>query len=178
MTKADDKCVDFEEACIAIKKIIPYEANKRARELAGHLNRAFTGFRKSRSDGEASICLSVAILRQATIAISEDIIRLQLYHRIGKPNKYKQAAFIFKWLCKCRPIQLLHPYDADYKERYTRVNAVFAVHFVLALLGCALPEKEQMSELIYTGTFRCIQPEQLASVFYYMKQTIPKDNPK
>lgn len=166
---------EHNEAIRIVREEIPGEAQKKAEILAKGLIRYFVDFKYDAPYWGNGIILNEAILKQTTIAFFEDIIRLRTYHPINNPSKYKYAAFIFKWISKCRPIKILTDHANDYSEYYTRANAIFAIHCALAFLKCTPPDEVQMREIIYSATFRSIHPEQWALTFYYMEKANFKD---
>ncbi len=161
------------DAINAYREIAAKEAHIKASNYAITLVKAFTNFSKLGMYKGSKLYLSNVVVKQLCLAMFEDLLRLQAYHPITIPTRYKYAAFTFKWINKCRPIKsVADNYNAvstqqEYED-ITKVNACFALHFVCAFLdGCEIENipNAVLKELLYTGTFRSIHPEQLALTF-------------
>ncbi len=123
-----------------------------------------------------------ALVKQFSIAMFEDLLRLQAYHPITKPTNYKYAAFVFKWVAKCRPIKPIADnigkgeYDSKEYESITKANSYFALFLAFGFLKLSINDLDPavIKELVYTATFRDIHPEQLALTFEHIEKTYPK----
>lgn len=166
---------NHQEAMRIVREEIPKASRRKAETLAIFLTRFFIKFKATYPNSGVGIQLNEAMLKQCCIAYFDDITRLQKYHPIDITDNYKNAAFIFKWICKCRPIKLMSTHCLDYTDEYTMVNAIFAIHCALAFLQCPPPDGKQILNLMYTGTFRCIHPEQMSLLFFYMEKTCSKN---
>lgn len=151
-----------QEALKIVREEIVAQSYKETNSIINGLSDYFVDFRNGSPYQGSKLFLCTPTLRQAILAFWQDVIRLQSYHPINVINRFKRAAFIFKWICKCRPIKIVSTYPPECAEDYTRVNAIFAMHCAMAFLKCPPPNGEELKEIIYTGTFRCIQPEQMA----------------
>ncbi len=169
-----------QNAIIEINKlrlIAAREANSKAEQFAGYIVNAFNEFHRQGPYQNTKLHLSVVLVKQLSLAMFEDLLRMQAYHPIERPTRYKYAAFAFKWITKCRPIKPImdgYNYDARDYECLSKANAYFAMHFIFAFLDKCNWKKIPpcvFRELAYTGTFRSIHPEQLALTLEHIEKT-------
>lgn len=79
------------------------------------------------------IYLSEQILRFAVVCYFDSIYRFKIYARTARADRHKQAAYLYKWLNKTKPIQIL-PNPAKPITGLNFVNAIYATHVALTVL--------------------------------------------
>lgn len=167
----DEKLKPFRES-------INPEAKRKAAELSILLGRIFNTYPWKKeylnNSGTPVFTLNSDILNSATIAIWEDLIRLQAYHTIDVANKYKHAAYIFKWLNKLRPVQLdegsiKNENDegriTKWRKFFFQVNAVYALDCACSFFNPKKMDNKMVNDIIYSAKYRDINPEQWAITF-------------
>lgn len=118
------------------------------------------------------------VLERLVVSFLIDIIRLQTYHKINAPDRHKYAAFIFKWVSKCRPIKALNEndYNNDDISPYLQANAHYAFACAFSFLeNCKTPTNKEYESIIYTACFRDIYPEQWSILFHFMEKANLKE---
>lgn len=79
------------------------------------------------------VFLSIPLVSVLVKSYYDSIYRYKVYSKALVADVHKQAAYLFKWVAKVKPIQLRH--DAEIKHSgLTWINSYFAVHCALTCL--------------------------------------------
>ena len=155
----------------ACREAIPGEANRLGLSLAHRLNDFYyKEFIGSPCFSGMRVVLSPADLLEATTAYAIDLLRIVAFHPINEIDNHKLAAYLFKWLCKLRPVRLVVDATGKFENRELYANACFS--FLCAKryldIGNFLP-KNELEYILYSATHRDIHPEEWAGMFYFME---------
>lgn len=138
-----------------------------SKELALSLAGLFTSIRQSPLYRTANLRLDTVTLMHACEAYQADLDRHAVFHGIDCPDGHKRAAFLFKWICKFRPVGFISPTGVP-PEALLYVNAWFALAAALGNLNVdstALRKSTLVPYIVYSGTYRPITPEAWAIIF-------------
>lgn len=136
-------------------------------ELALSLLGLFTSISRSPLFRSANLRLNTVTLAHACETYCADLIRHANFHGIDRPDAHKRAAFLFKWICKFRPVLFASPSDIP-PEALVNVNSWFALAAALGNFSIdtfKLRESTIVPYIIYSGTYRNINPESWAIIF-------------
>lgn len=116
------------------------------------------------------VYLSEHVLRHTVTCYFDSIYRFKIYAKSARADKHKQAAYLYKWIAKTKPIQILPPKDEEFLFGLNLVNAFFATHVALTfLLGVnGATRLKHLSEslydnLIYQAHYRNISGRSVAT---------------
>jgi len=163
VTNADPADLDSRilSRCLWIEKTFDKYSQRREKELNGLLR------------------IDKALIGYAVVAYFHDIERVKTFHGMSKADHFKIAAYTVKWLCKVKPIQLTRNNSSLLDSRVGRlvltVNADFALMlgFILSDVKLSLV-KDVHKELLYTCTYRGIEPGILAQMFRQSHMLAPQ----
>ncbi len=123
--------------------------------IAGNI---FELFQKDMPTDASNYYLNEEILACAVRDASTDINRVGSYHSKTGANVFKKAAHIAKWLAEAKPIQInrMHPVNLTnhYNLNDLRINSIFAVYVVEALIGDMEMYNKLRTDLRYCFIFR------------------------
>lgn len=149
----------------------------RAKQLATRLARTFNMLEQSPPfQDKRRIVLCMSKLYHACISYEIDIERWKPFHDILIPDNHKRAAFIFKWLSKMQPIQLLSCIGTDAAPYELGANGYFAMLGALGELHVDMKEFSVSPEakvIYYTAMYREIIPESWAIIFCLLEKAYP-----
>lgn len=85
-----------------------------------------------------------------------DIMRLKIFHKMERADRFKRAGFMLKWFCKIRPIQVgpLVGLTPGLRKRGMLVNADFALIQALSIAGVKRVDERLIAALLYTAHYR------------------------
>lgn len=138
-----------------------------SKALALSLAGVFTTISKSPLYREAHLRLDIVALGYACEAYHADLAKHASFHGIACPDAHKRAAFLFKWICKFRPVTPVSPSGVP-PEALLNVNSCFAM---IAALGNLSVDTVQLyastlvPHIVYIGTNLPINPESWAVIF-------------
>lgn len=115
------------------------------------------------------IFLSEQLLAFAVSCYFDSIYRFKFYARSCRADRHKQAAYLYKWIAKTKPIQV-KPVQGVFIEDLGRINSMYATHVALAVLGnegsrdsLDYIDPNQYANLVYQATFRNISGRAVAA---------------
>lgn len=121
---------------------------------------------------EANLLLNTLSLANACDACIEDLGKYCGFHGITEPDVHKKSAFIYKWICRFRPIYSRSPFPGIPPEALLHVNSWFALAGALGNLDVnaeKLYESPLVPHIISAGTYTEIKPEAWAMIFFLME---------
>ncbi len=122
------------------------------------------------------IVLCMPTLYHACISCMIDLERWSPFHCITIPDNHKRAAFIFRWLSKLRPVQLLSCLGTECAKEELIAPAYFALLGALGELDINMDKFANSPEtkaILYTSMYRDILPESWAITFCLLEKAYP-----
>jgi hypothetical protein len=169
----DDKdSGQFDELLLQVQKRVPGEAQKRARELAKTLGRIFSWLRYSKLMVGTNVYLNEAVLIHVCSAFYADLFRLEAFHPARPADTHKQAAHIFKWISRLRPVYPEAQNPQKLKGLAVTANGIFAIYCALSFLDMEpfVPTASEREHMLYSSTYRDIHPQEWAMMFYLLEK--------
>lgn len=145
----------------------------RAEENTRYLTTTYNKMIKSPTyQPDPKIFLSMPLLMHACISYEIDIMRWIPFHDIKIPNKFKRAGFIFKWISRMHPVRSI---VAPGCERPSEIaaNSYFALLGAIGELDINMEEfgkSEEIKEILYSSSYRDIQPSCWATTFSLLEK--------
>ena len=125
----------------------------------------------------AGLLMNTLALANACEACVHDLGYHCRAHNISEPNDPKKAAFLFKWICKFRPIYPRSPLPKIPPDALLHVNSWFALVAALGNLDVdpvKLYKSPLVPYIVSAGTYTPINPETWAILFFMMECTFRK----
>jgi hypothetical protein len=172
MSFSQDVSSGFMEQLRACRETLTSESKRLGGELAKRLAEAYRKMEAGPPFHGTGIALNQATLLRATVSFWEDILRVKAYHPIEQADRYKKAAYIFKWIAKMRPVKPVVDHPNDIRPQDMNANAIFAVLCACGYLGldtAVIPE-EEFKRLRYSATYREINADEWATIFFQLKK--------
>lgn len=118
------------------------------------------------------VSMIAGILYWTCLSYYIDVARQAVYHKINNANKYKRAAYLFKWICKLRPIKCNNQYAFNLGREEMFANELFALYAALCELADSSliykfgnMSKEELEFFMYMGAYRDVSPKDLELTF-------------
>jgi hypothetical protein len=123
-----------------------------------------------------NVYLNEQILFEAIASCYCDVYRLQVFRGIMHEDSHKRAAFLMKWICKFRPIQISTNNYIN-APAIILANEIFAVEVALTILNINSDDFFRNSRLngyaknlVYLLRFHSCGDEQLASELFLFER--------
>lgn len=146
-------------------------------ELALSLCGLFSKVIRSPMYRDANLLLNTLELANACDACVEDLGNHCRPHGIDEPDNHKKAAFLFKWICRFRPVYPRSTLSKVPPDALLHVNSWFALVAALGDLNVdtqKLYESPLVPYIVSAGTYTSIKPETWAMLFYTMENMFRK----
>lgn len=155
----------------AFRKFVNTNAAEKGKNLAKELRTIFIErfVCKPPFQSSGNIHLNEDLLLQATISYYVDLYRVMGFHNIDEADNHKQAAYLFKWLTKLRPIKAVIDNAPELKYSETYANSFFAYLCAKMYLDIGSLATHEMQYVLYSASHRDIHPEEWAAIFYFME---------
>lgn len=124
--------------------------------------------------------LNTLALAHACDACLSDLGAYCAFHEISEPDAHKRSAFIFRSLCRFRPLYPDSPLVSVPPEALLHLNSYFALAAALGNLdvdAAKLYESSLIPYVVYEGTYSDIKPDTWAMIFFMMEKVFPKRPP-
>lgn len=150
------------------RNFINSNAPEKGKELAKELRDLFKErfVCKPPFQSSSNIHLNEDLLLQATISYYVDLYRVMGFHEIDEVDNHKQAAYLFKWLTKLRPIKAVIDHTPNLKYSETYANSFFAYLCAKMYLDIGSLATQELQYVLYSASHRDIHPEEWAGIFY------------
>lgn len=152
-------------------------AMESSEDLALSLCGLFGKITRSPMYRNAHLLLNTLALANACDACTEDLGKYCAFHGIGEPDAHKKSAFIFKWICRFRPVYSRSPYSGIAPEALLHVNSWFALAAAMGNLDVdagKLYESPLVPYIVSAGTYTEIKPRTWAMIFFMMECSFGK----
>lgn len=128
--------------------------------------------------GLSSVTISKPLLLNCVESYFVDIQRVKDWHGMERADRFKIAAYTFKWLTKVKPIQIGDVSSAAplVKKRAMLVNSDFASINALFIAGVnkVSMDEEFTRRLLYTGYYRSVEEGTLAMLLESWARLYPR----
>ena len=122
--------------------------------------------------------LNEQILFEAIGSCYCDVYRLRVFREIQHEDTHKRAAFLMKWICKFRPLQVVAGKVTKHISSLL-ANEILAVTLALTVLGIE-PEKflsdsrftNYTNNIVYLLLYHSCEAEQLAAELFLLEQYV------
>lgn len=149
--------------------------SRQARKQTELLAIAYTRMIKVRPFNKGNIALNLSALAHACVSCQIDMERSLPFHNIAIPSRYKQAAYIFKWVSRFRPISVAAAIGKETPAELS-ANAWFALLSALGELKldfAAFSDSSQIKECLYCSLYRDIDAPVWALGFSLLEMAFP-----
>ena len=146
------------------------ESERLGRDQADRLSQVFHKMLASPTFEGRGIILHESTLLRASVAFWEDMLRIKAYHPIDRTDRYKKAGYIFKWIIKMRPVKPDEENPENLRSQDLNANAMFAVLCACGYLNIGLIPEQEFNRIVYTATYREINPDEWAMQFRLMEK--------
>lgn len=155
-----------------VRKHIECESRKRGKKFYKEfLVPAFARFYSLPAYQQCGLALNKATLAIAAISYWEDMLRLKSYHTLNVPDKHKQAAHIFKWISRLRPIKPVVDYAEELDSHLLEANAWFALACAQSLISEIPLKKSEEVFIVYSSMYRDIHAREWSMIFYLLEKS-------
>ena len=149
---------------------------KTAQENAFDLLKFFYEVRRSLEAQSIGASVNPLFLASACESCLIDLERHRDFHRLDIADRHKRAAFLFKWLSKMRPINLLAHRLGPGAGRAVHVNGYFALMAALGELEIDVHKfapTPMVQHIVYAASYRDINAENWALTFCLLEMLFP-----
>ncbi len=123
--------------------------------------------------------LNYRLLREAVESYICDVDRLICFRSVNNADEHKKAAYLIKWICKIKPIQVVLRKNQNEADEYCRLsnrlaNELYAVTLGLSELNCRNPggrlSPGYLRNLLYLLHHHTVDADFLASELYVVER--------
>lgn len=137
----------------------------------------FNKIKKSPLFKNHELTLNPNFLVHACESCFVDLARHKDFHGMPLPDNHKRAAFLFKWVAAMRPLWATGKSSGMARAITLHANSYFALLGALAELNVDMTKfapSEASQHVIYSATYRHLNPETWALLFFLIEQQFAK----
>ncbi|MDR2603976.1 MAG: hypothetical protein LBC55_01295 [Desulfovibrio sp.] len=150
--------------------MIHTESRERGKEFSEWLQTFWTQFYCLPQYQKHGLFMNYALLSQAATSFCEDMLRIKSYHNIEYGDRHKQAAHLFKWLSRIRPIKPHNDNNPELEDIILRANSFFALACAMSCLQCDDFTDGEIKYIIYASMYRDIHAREWSMIFYLLEK--------
>jgi hypothetical protein len=161
---------DFEATLGLCAEKLPKVAALRAKDTYRALLEWYSKFFASPPYQKRGVIqLNKPLLRLVAESFWQDLLRLKAFDPMDFADNHKQAAYIFKWISRLRPVI---PCDniGELEVGVLQANAWFALHCAQCFLGVHQFSVEEEAYIVYASFYRDVRPEEWSMIFYALEK--------